>query len=89
MIKKHLTPNGIIQIVSLKSILNQGSSTKLKLDFSKLKILDRKGYKPDNKNKLNPNWISGFIVGVGSFFITINNKNNPVIAWLSIGLSAR
>jgi hypothetical protein len=57
MIKKHLTPNGIIQIVSLKSILNQGLSTKLKIEFSKLKFLDRKEYKPDN-NKLNPYWIS-------------------------------
>jgi len=27
--------------------------------------------------------------GDGSFFITINNKNNHVSAWLSIGLSAR
>jgi len=34
--KKHLTPNGIIQIVYLKSIFNQVLSTKLKLDFSKL-----------------------------------------------------
>ena len=74
--------------MSLKSILNQGLSTKLKLEFSKLNFLDRKEYKPDN-NKLNPYWISGFIDGVGSFFITINNKNNHVSAWLSIGLSAR
>jgi hypothetical protein len=88
MIKKHLTPNGIIQIVSLKSILNQGLSTKLKLELSKLKFLDRKEYKPDN-NKLNPYWISGFIDGVGSIFITIINTNNHVSAWLSIGLSAR
>ena len=58
---KNLTPNGIIQIVSLKSIFNQGLSTNLKLNF-----LDRKEYKPDN-NKLNPYWISGFIDGVGSF----------------------
>ena len=44
--------------MSLKSNLNQGLSKKLKLEFSKLKILDRKEYKPEN-NKLNPYWISG------------------------------
>jgi hypothetical protein len=50
--------------VSLKSILNQGLSKILKLEFSKLIFLDRKEYKPDN-NKLNPYWISGFIDGYG------------------------
>lgn len=52
--KKHLTPNGLNQIVSLKSIMNFGLSKKLNLEFSNLKILERENYKPDNKN-LNPN----------------------------------
>jgi hypothetical protein len=76
---KNLTPNGIIQIVSLKFIFNKGLSTKLKLELSKLKFLYRKEYKPDN-NKLNPYWISGFIDRVGYFFINIINKNNHVSA---------
>ena len=52
--------------MSLKSIFNQGLSTNLKLEFSKLNFLDRKEYKPEN-NKLNPYWISGFIDGDGFY----------------------
>ena len=65
--KKHLTLDGIKQIVSLKSTLNFGLSKNLNLEFPNLEILERPNYNPDNKI-LNPNWISGFVEGDGSFF---------------------
>jgi LAGLIDADG endonuclease len=86
--KKHLTPSGINQIISLKSIINLGLSKKMKLEYPNILILKRKEYNPDS-NRLNPNWISGFIEGDGSFHIHIRKSNNNVTCFLSIGLNIR
>lgn len=47
--KKHLTLEGLKQIVSLKATLNFGLSENLKLEFPNLDILERPNYNPDNK----------------------------------------
>lgn len=89
--KKHLITEGIMQIITLKSIMNLGLSTikdKFKLEFPNLEGLKRQEYEP-LKNKLNPNWITGFIEGDGSFYIVINKKVKHVAPFLSIGLDAR
>lgn len=86
--KKHLTVDGLIQIVSLKSIMNLGLSNKLKLEFSNLKDLKRQEYTPNNEN-LDPYWISGFIEGDGSFYIIVKPAKHFVYPYISIGLNAR
>ncbi len=89
--KKHLTTEGIKQIISFKSIMNSGLSTikdKFKLEFPNLEVLKRQEYEP-LKNKLNSNWITGFIEGDRSFYIVINKKVKHVAPFLSIGLDAR
>jgi len=86
--RKHLTLEGIKQIVSLKSILNFGLSENLNLEFPNLETSERPNYNPDNRI-LNPNWINGFVEGDGSFFITIKKLNNLVVAFFSITLNIR
>jgi hypothetical protein len=86
--KKHLTQAGLQQIVSLKATLNFGLSENLKKEFPNLSVLERPNYSPDN-TILNPDWISGFVEGDGSFFITIKKENNLVVAFLSRTLNIR
>lgn len=86
--KKHLTQEGLKQIVALKGILNLGLSDQLKIEFSDIVSLIRPSY-ICNEDALDPNWISGFIEGDGSFFITIKPLKNYVKAVVSIGLNIR
>ena len=60
----------------------------MKKEFPNLSVLERPNYSPDN-TILNPDWISGFVEGAGSFFITIKKENNLVVAFLSITLNIR
>ena len=64
--KKHLTPEGLQQIVNLKAVLNRGLSGELKLAFPNTqstlsKTLDRP-------------WIAGFSSGEACFFIKLQLK---------------
>lgn len=56
--------------------------------FPNVRPIDRPSYIQNNE-ALHPDWVSGFIEGDGSFFITIRSKTNHVIAFLSIGLNIR
>ena len=85
---KHLTLEGLEQIVSIKAAINFGLSNQLINAFSNVKPINRPSYIPNNEN-LHPDWVSGFIEGDGSFFITIRSQTNHVIAFLSIGLNIR
>ena len=68
--------------------MNLGLSNLLKKEFPNIKCLDRPIYLPNN-NPLNPDWVSGFIEGDGSFHIYIRPMKNNVNAVLSIGLNIR
>lgn len=88
---KHLTENGLSQIISLKSSLNLGLSENLKLAFPSVTPIKRPQY--EFKEILNPNWISGFVSGEGSFHIlnrsTKAGSSNILFARFSIHLNIR
>jgi len=62
--KEHLTKEGILKIVSLKSGHNKGLPEKLKAAFPTVAELDMSMYKVNNATSLNPNWVIGFIDGM-------------------------
>ena len=74
--KTHLTEQGLINIINIRSSMNWGLSDKLKTEF--------KGYIPverpiiNTENIPNPFWISGFITGEGCFDASITNSRNKI-----------
>jgi len=70
--KEHLKIEGLNKIVSLKSVLNNGLSDKLKIAFPNIVYIIRpKAPKPIIKN---PYWMSGFVDAEGCFFVTLTNN---------------
>jgi len=71
---KHLTSEGLNNVISLKSSINLGLSEELKLAFPNLS--------PEERVKLpecsipNPYWLSGFVSGEGCFSISIINSKS-------------
>ena len=86
--KEHLTEEGIQKIISLKSALNKGLSESLKLAFPTVPVMDRPVYTASS-DPLNPQWVSGFIDGDGSFTVSIEPKTGYVNLRLVIGLNHR
>lgn len=70
--KKHFTPEGLNEIVSIKSVLNNGLSNELKLAFPNTIVALRPPVK--NKTIIDPHWISGFVDGEGCFYVTKRNS---------------
>ena len=87
--KAHLTSEGFLKILSIKTILNKGLSEKLALEFPNVKYLIRPELELSNE-KLNNFWIAGFSAAESSFSVTINEKDGRVLpqvrARFSIGL---
>jgi hypothetical protein len=73
LIKKgeHLTEKGLSKIIALKTFLNLGLSDKLKEAFPNTIPIDRPEYV--FKGIPNPFWVSGFVSGDGSFYLTVKN----------------
>ena len=70
--KEHLTAVGLIKILSLKSALNKGLPKNI-AQFGSIKILERPLHLVDSAEfkNIEPNRISGFVAGDGSFDIKI------------------
>ena len=90
--KDHLTEEGFLRVISLKTALNRGISQKLKEEFPNVTILSRPklNYSSDS---LDNNWIAGFCAAEGSFNVSINNSKDrklpQVRARFSIGLNSK
>lgn len=70
----HLTEEGILQLVGIKSSLNWGLSGKLKEAFQNVVPVNRPEYK--YQGITDPNWVAGFTSGDGSFHILIRMPEN-------------
>lgn len=70
--KKHLTAEGLQEIVNLKASLNLGLSDSLRASFPNTVAEPRP--KVDFKEIPDPNWLSGFAEGEACFFISIYNS---------------
>jgi hypothetical protein len=74
--KEHLTEDGLKKILSLKSVLNLGLTDTLKTNFPNVKQISRPVV--ELSNSLDPNWVSGFSEGDGSFYTAITSKTDQV-----------
>ena len=86
--KEHIQEKGLNKILSIKSILNNGLSDKLKAAFPSVKVIDRPNLEVVNM-PLNPNYVSGFTERDGCFYVSISSKTNQVIASYIIELHKR
>jgi len=75
--KEHLTHEGLLKILSLKSALNRGLS-KTTSDIKNIKILERPLHLVNSTEfkNIDPNWISGFVAGDGTFDIKVTKRKS-------------
>lgn len=72
--KKHLTNEGLIEIVSLRSAINLGLPANLQKAFPDVITVERP-IVPVVKT-IRPNWLAGFSEGEACFFIDINKSSH-------------
>lgn len=75
--KEHLTREGLLKILSLKSALNRGLS-KNTSEIENITRLKRSLHLVDSDKfkNIDPNWISGFVAGDGSFDIKLTKRRS-------------
>ena len=75
--KKHLTIEGLENIISIKASLNLGLSDDLKISFPKISPIT----KPlvQLPKQLDPNWVAGFTSGEGNFGVNIVKSSSMKI----------
>jgi hypothetical protein len=67
--KEHLTPEGLLKIVSIRSVVNLGLSDDLKAAFSKVMPVDIPSEYNSSDCFIDPQWLAGFVSGEGCFLI--------------------
>lgn len=73
--KKHLTPEGFEEILSLKASFNNGLSEELKIVFPNIIYSFRPQTITPKFETINPYWVSGFVDGDGCFYISLINNS--------------
>jgi hypothetical protein len=74
--KKHLTIEGLNNIVALRAKLNLGLSEELKVAFPDIVINERPLIK--NQNILDPFWFAGFASGESTFNVSISKSETKL-----------
>lgn len=75
--KEHLTNEGLLKILYIKTILSFGLDPMAKLDLFEISLGFKLGYK--FASHLDPNWITGFIERAGYFTVSIDDKNKVAV----------
>lgn len=88
--KAHLTKSGLEEIISLKSALNLGLSKQLMKAFPHVNLtaINRDSYSL-SEEPLDPDWVSGFTEGDGSFYVSTESATARIRPGLTIGLNVR
>jgi hypothetical protein len=73
---QHLTEEGLLKILGLKTFLNLGLSDKLIEAFPNTIPVNRPEYK--FKGIPHPFWVSGFISGDGSFYLIVRKLKSKL-----------
>ena len=77
--KMHLTEEGLLQIINLRASINLGLSNLQKSNFPNYKPVARPVI---NTTKIpDPNWITGFVIAEGCFFLSIFKSNRTKIGY--------
>jgi len=86
--KEHLTHEGILKIVvlrTIKSSINKGLSDSLKSSFSGIDLVERPLVK--SPEVIDPYWLAGFADGEGNFYIDISKSVAPHQQKLELGFN--
>jgi LAGLIDADG endonuclease len=80
-LKEHLTEEGLLKLIGIKSHLNLGINTSLKEAFPNWKENENKVFRSEYifKGIPDPYWVAGFSSGDGSFNIKISNSTTTKI----------
>lgn len=74
--KKHLTIEGLYQIINIKASMNLGLSKVIRSNFIKINPVNKMII--NTKNIPDPKWIAGFTSGEGNFDINIHKSKNKI-----------
>lgn len=77
--KRHLTEEGLLEIVNIIASMNKGLSQTLKEAFPASVPVTRPLIEGETQKILNPYWLAGFVTGEGCFYIkqrkSVHNQN--------------
>lgn len=85
--KRHLTKDGLNQIINLKSALNLGLSDDLKIGFPNIQPMKKPEY-IISSDSLDPNWVSGFMASESCFSVSIKKPATVALRFI-LGLNVR
>lgn len=86
--KKHLTIEGLLELISIRASLNKGLSENLKKAFPNIKPVVRPEvpkFSPSTNSDFYQ-WVAGFVSGEGCFFIEINKSKTHKLG-ISVALN--
>lgn len=79
--KKHLTIEGLHELISIRASLNKGLPERLKIAFPRIKPVIRPEVSLVSNNSDINHWIAGFVSGEGCFLIQISKSKTHKVGF--------